>query len=208
MPSCVALNYSGTVCGLDAVDAHYFWYHDPLKRINQTFTICYYHSNHIIQECIAKEKEYDLILDSLFRKVESKKHEMNNPYNISEQRDMIRNAIQAGLPRPRFKNIEELQNEISAMWKKIKRLREIKNIERNATCRFCGFPLKEPDDKKNQIGDSYAHADFHSNTGKRREVLLFHTECGISWLIPKVRLGRKELSYVRPKLVGQGLLFE
>lgn len=208
MTSCQAVNFHGMKCGKDATEGSYFWFYDPYQRINRTFHVCQEQSNKIINELIQKELGYQQLLDKIHGKIESLKKQKSKGSNLTEERQKIKDAKEQGLPIPKFKSMKQIDKEISELYEKSKKFRDIKNNERNKTCRYCGFPLREPSEQGDQVGKAYTHADFHSGHGYRREVIMFHTECGISWLIGKVHLIEKELKYVRPKRTGQGVLFE
>lgn len=210
MTSCEAQTLGGSRCGRDATNQSYFWYYDPHQRVNRVFHLCQEHSNKIVGELIQKEVGINALIEKLKKKIDHHRTEKNKSLNFSEQREAIRNARLNGTTLPKFKSIEKIDMEIKECYRKIKVYYDLRNIERNKTCRYdkCRYPLREPESDDDQIGIAYAHADFHSGNGYRREVLLFHTECGISWLMSVVLLVAKELKYVRPKLSGQGLLYD
>lgn len=207
MPFCNAVNFAGNACGKNATDQSYFWYYDQYERVNRVFRLCQEHSNKIIFEVMGKETGMTQLIDKLYKKIESLRAEKTKGHNLNEEREAIKNAKENGLPRPSFRKLEIIEAEIKENFRKIKVYKDLRNIERNKTCRACGYPLKEPNDVHDQMGAKFSHADFHSGFGYRREVMMFHTECGITWLMHVVSLKEKELKYVRPKLTGQGVLF-
>lgn len=162
----------------------YFWYYDAHERINQVFKLDYNTSNQLFGLLLAKETEVNITIKKLYQKIESKK--------------------KAKIERGAAESVRDsLNQEISILYNKVKSFRDIKNTIRNKTCRYCRYPLKEPKFKENQIGESFSHADLHSAFGYRREVILFHTECGISWLTQNIALNDKVLAKVRPQRIGQ-----
>lgn len=210
MVYCQALTFGGSRCGKDATNQSYFWYYDPMQRVDKTFHLCQDHSNQIVRKCIEKEVGFNGLIGwprgRLYDNIESLKVQKRKSANFSEQRDAIKQAKENGSTPPKFKSLQKIDNEISELYRKVKKIKELKNIERNHTCRRCGYELKEPYDLGDQIAGAYGHADFHSGRGHRREVLLFHSECGISWLLANVLLTDKELKYVRPQRFKQGVL--
>lgn len=208
MVFCQALTLGRFRCGKDATDQSYFWYYDQHQRVNRTFHLCQNHSNKIINSLIEKEIGYKQLIDKLYSKIEHTRSQINHSPNYSEQRDMIRQALENGNPKPKFKSVEKLQSDIKEYFRKIKVYKDLLNNERNRTCRYenCRYPLKEPNEQEDQIGNKFSHADFHSGHGYRREIILFHTECGISWLLGNMLLIDKELKYIRPQRVNQGVL--
>jgi|APSaa5957512535_1039671.scaffolds.fasta_scaffold04504_20 hypothetical protein len=207
MVYCQAQTPGGARCGRDATQQSYFWYYDPHLRVNKVFHLCQDHSNKIINQCIQKEMGTKHLIDRLYKNIEEYKIKKKSS-NYSEQRDAIKNTKENGIPVPKFKSMLQLDAEISEFYRKIKHFKGLNNLERNHTCRYekCNYFLKEPNDKEDQIGKSFAHADFHSGNGYRREVIMFHTECGISWLLANVLLTDKELKYIRPQRTQQGVL--
>jgi hypothetical protein len=212
MTFCQARTATGVRCGRDATESSYFWYYDPHQRVNRTFHLCQDHSNDIVNACIEKENGYKSLIaypkGKLYKQIESLKNQKDKSANFSEQREAMKQAKENGVPIPKFKSIQKIDQEISEVYRKIKKFKDLNNIERNHTCRYnkCRFALKEPNDLADQIGMAFGHADFHSGKGYRREVILFHSECGISWLLSNVLLEVKELKYIRPQLVKQGVL--
>ena len=209
MTFCQAQTAGGSRCGRDSTDQSYFWYFDPHQRVNRTFHLCQDHSNSIINVLIQKETGISHLIDKLYTEIEKLRILKNKGANFTEQRQAAKNAKENGVPPPTFKSVMKIDNEIQELFRKIKVYKELKNKERNHTCRYdkCRYFLKEPNEKQDQVGNSYGHADFHSGHGYRREVILFHTECGLSWLISVMLLLDKELKYVRPQLTKQGVLF-
>ena len=209
MTTCQAKTAGGSKCGLDSSESSYFWFYDAHQRVNRTVHLCQDHSNQIINRLIQKEIGLSQLIDKLYKKIENLRTLKNKSPNYSEQREAMRNAKENGVPIPKFKSIDKIQDEISELYRKIKHFKEIKNKERNHTCRYekCGYHLKEPNDEGDQIGAAFSHADFHSGFGYRREVILFHTECAISWFISVTSLLNKELKYIKPQLTKQGVLF-
>lgn len=208
MVYCQAKTYGGARCGKDATDQSYFWYYDQNQRVNRVFHLCQDHSNMFLNELMEKENSFARLIDKLYKKVENLKHEKNKSANFSDQRKQIQEAKQNGVPIPKFKSLRKIDDDISETWRKINVYKSLLNNARNKLCRKCNYSLKEPNDIADQIGNKYSHADFHSGHGYRRVVCLFHTECGISWILGKVLLEEKEIKYVRPKLKGQGVLFD
>ena len=165
----------------------YFWYYDAHERINQVFKLDINRSNFIFGRLLADEQKNKQILERLYQKAQAKRREKINRGAAESVR-------------------ESLNHELNEIYEKIKKFKDIINNIRNKTCRYCGYPLREPKYKENQIGESFSHADLHSAAGYRREVILFHTECGISWLINEIALKDKILSKVRPQRIGQTVL--
>ena len=205
MPTCEAKTAGGVKCGISATDQSYFWYFDPYDRINRVFRLCQEHSNQIINTLIQKETGITHLIDKLKKKIEHTKNLKHKSSNFTEQREAIKTAKENGVAPPTFPSMQKLDEEISELYRKIGVYYNLRNIERNKTCRYanCRYPLKEPHDNTDQIGNAFAHADFHSGNGYRREVIMFHTECGISWALATVQLVAKELKYIRPQLTGQ-----
>jgi hypothetical protein len=209
---CQAKTAGGSRCGRDSSESSYFWAYDPHQRVNKVFHLCQDHSNQIVNRCIEKETGYKHLIGypngKLYKQIEHLKIQKHKSSNFSEQRDAIKQAKENGVAIPKFKSLVKIDNEISEVYRKIKKFKELNNITRNHTCRYekCGHLLKEPNEKLDQIGMAYSHADFHSGHGYRRDVILFHTECMITWLLANFILTDKELKYVRPQLNNQGVL--
>lgn len=210
MTSCEAKTLGGQRCGRDATGQSYFWYYDQHKRVDRTFHLCQEHSNKILGKLMEKETGINALIEKLKTSIDHAKEQKDKSANFSEQRKAMREARENGLAAPKFKSYQSLNDDISEAYRKLKKFYDLRNIERNKTCRYdkCRYPLREPNDTGDQIGNTFSHADFHSGNGYRRETTLFHTECGISWLMSTVVLVEKELKYVKPRLLGQGGLFD
>ena len=211
MTFCQAKTAGGSRCGRDSTESSYFWAYDPHQRVNKVFHLCQDHSNHIVNKCIEKETGYKHLIGypsgKLYKQIESLKNQKKSS-NFSEQNQARKQAKENGVAIPKFKSFEKIDIEIDEVYRKIKKFKELNNINRNHTCRYekCGHLLKEPKDNEDQVGKAYSHADFHSGFGYRRDVILFHTECMITWLLANFILTDKELKYARPQLDNQGVL--
>ena len=186
MPNCNATNYSGNKCNLSSIDMPYFWYYDAHKRINKVFYLCQEHSNTIINSLLRSEISHNTTLTNLYRRADRNKGYLRD--KISYEKKLA------------------LRDDSKLIYENIKKFKQIKNKIRNDTCRYCEYPLKEPENIKDQIGNSFSHADVHSQFGHWREALLFHTECGITFLLSKLMIPKKDIAFIRPKLIGQHLL--
>jgi hypothetical protein len=186
LPTCQSKNFAGVRCGKKADDAPYFLFHDTLGRCTKLFPLCLDDSNRILGILMEKELGYDRLIKTLRKKAEN-----------------LRSTIRS---EKSSKN-EYREKELKVLYEKVKRFVEIRNIERNKVCRFCQFPLKEPEFDKDQIGKKFSHANFHSNYGYRRADILFHTECAMTWLSNAVHLDEKVMQYVSPKRTGQHTIF-
>lgn len=207
MPYCVASNFTGGMCNYKSNELNYFWYHDPHGRIDKVFYLCMKHSNLIVDGLMEKEIGYSKLIKTCYDQIEKKKHELEKGSNLSEQREATKNAIENGLSRPKFKSVQEMKDEISRLYNVVNNVKKILVIERNKVCRFCKFPLREPELAKDQLGSKYTNVDFKSFNGYRRLDALFHTECGITWLVNKIKLKSDEMRYLQPKRTGQHTLF-
>ena len=207
MATCKAINSAGIVCNQKATDSTYFWFYDPCGRINQVFHLCKLHSNLIINELMEKENAYNNLIRACYDQIEKVKKELQSGNNLSEQREAIRNARENGNPEPNFKSVMELKNNISELYDKVNNAKKILVIERNRLCRWCKYPLKEPESPKDQIGKSYTPIDFKLALGYRRLDCIMHTECAITWITNKMSFEDKELSKLSPKRTKQETIF-
>lgn len=207
MATCQSKNFSGHRCARNTDDAPYFIYHDARGRITGLKNLCQEHSNVILGSLMEKELGYTRLLEQIKKRIDGLYHDLNNGDKLADELEKIKQARLEGRPRPTFKKIDEIKKEIKVWQEKRKRHYEIRNNERNNTCRFCGFPLAEPQLPNDQLGTKYSHADFHSSNGKRRADIMFHTECGITWLTNKLYLDKKELRFLQPKRTGQHTIF-
>ena len=160
MATCKAVNYAGIVCNQKAENATYFWFYDPCGRLNKVFHLCKLHSNLIIDELMVTENSYSKLIKACFDRIEKLRKELQSGNNLSEQREAIKNARENGNPEPKFKSVMEIKNNISDLYTKVNNSKKILQIEGNKLCRFCKFPLKEPESPKDQIGQSYTPIDF------------------------------------------------
>lgn len=139
----------------------YFWFHDGNGLCDRVFGICHDHSQVIFGKLIESEYGTKSLINVLSQKM--KRLERENASVVATENTSRR-------------------HEIIILAEKRKRMSEhLKNI-RNNTCRLCNFPLKEPQKPDRQIGSCFSHADLHSEYGKRRETILFHTICGRIWM--------------------------
>ena len=207
MTNCKAINYAGKVCNQDASDSTYFWFHDPCGRLTSVFSLCKLHSNLIIDELMEKENAYMNLIRACYDQIEKKKTELQRGNNLTEQREAIKNAREYGNPEPNFKSVMDLRNIISELYNKVNNAKTILVIERNRLCRFCKYPLKEPEMPTDQIGRSYTPIDFKLARGYRRLDALMHTECSIAWITSKIGFSDKELTKIMPKRVKQQTIF-
>jgi hypothetical protein len=205
--NCKAINYAGIVCNQKAENATYFWFYDPNGRLNKVFHLCKLHSNLIIDELMVTENSYSRLIKACFDRIEKLKKELQSGNNLSEQREAIRNARENGSPEPNFKSVMEIKNNISDLYTKVNNSKKILQVERNKLCRFCKFPLREPESPKDQIGQSYTPVDFKLARGYRRLDCLFHSECAITWITNKLAFEEKELSKLSPKRTKQETIF-
>ena len=205
MPTCQALHQNKLKCGRQSDD--YFWFHDSNGLLDETFHICHDDSQHILAEQMKNEDGFKHAISRLKLHIESLKRDLQKGSNIDEERKKIREAVSEGLPRPHFKKIDELKREIKIEYEKLSRLRDLINNERNKTCRWCGFALKEPEFESDHIpGNPYSHADFHSVRGFRRETMMYHTQCGRQFMLEKLKLTEKIISFIKPRRTGQHVL--
>lgn len=207
MPSCIASNYAGNICKQKSNELHYFWFYDPHGRINKVYHLCQKHSNLLVDELMEKEKGYNNLIKACYDQIEKKRHELENGGNLSEQREAIKNARENGIPEPKFKSVQELRNEIKDMYTKVQNAKKILVIQRNRVCRFCQYPLKEPESPKDQIGAKFAVIDFKSPVGYRRLDAMMHTECAITWLTNKLKIPIEDMKYLQPRRTGQETIF-
>lgn len=208
MPSCQAQTYQGSniKCGRGVPSMPYFWFRDSHKLLSDEFTVCNEHSNKLLGKLIEKEEGFNRLIRQLYDKAEHLKDDLRKGSNISEEREKIETAKREGLAIPTFKKYQDLQHEIKEVYEKIKRFREIKNFERNKTCRWCGFPLTEPEFDTDQVSNNYSHSDWHSDKGFRREVILYHTACGRQWLFSNIVIDDKIKAMVLPRSTRQHTL--
>ena len=207
MPNCTAMSYTGNICNHKSNELHYFWYHDPFGRVSSIFYICVKHSNQIINELMEKENGYANLIKICYDQIAKKRETLMIGGSLSEQREKRKQARDNGLPEPKFKSVQELKNEVKALYEKISNARKILVIERNKVCRYCKYPLKEPESQKDQIGLKYTIADFKSPVGFRRLDAIFHTECGIAWITNKMKIKPETMRHVQPKRTGQQTIF-
>ena len=207
MAICKAINSAGIVCNQKATDSTYFWFYDPNGRINQVFHLCKLHSNLIINDLMEKENAYNNLIRACYEQIEKLKKELQSGNNLTEQREAIRNARENGNPEPNFKSVMELKNNISELYDKVNNAKKILVIERNRLCRWCKFPLKEPEKPSDQVGKAYTPIDFKLAKGYRRLDCLMHTECAITWITNKMSFKDKELSKLSPKRTKQETIF-
>lgn len=186
MPSCQSTNFAGVRCSRKLDDLPYFIYHDSQGRLDKVVYLCLDDSNRILGQLMETELGYTRLIDSLRKKTEY-------------IRGLVRQEVSS-------KN-ESRQKELKVLYEKIKRFNEIRNIERNRKCRFCGHPLNEPEEPKDQIGRKYSHATFHSDIGKRRADILFHSECGLTWFANTIYMEKKDLKYIAPLRTKQHTMF-
>jgi hypothetical protein len=205
--TCKAVNYAGIVCNQKAENATYFWFYDPCGRLNKVFHLCKLHSNLIIDELMVTENSYSKLIKACFDRIEKLRKELQSGNNLSEQREAIKNARENGNPEPKFKSVMEIKNNISDLYTKVNNSKKVLVNERNRICRFCRFPLREPELPKDQIGNSFTPVDFKLARGFRRVDFLFHTECSITWITNKLAFEEKELSKLSPKRTKQETIF-
>lgn len=186
MPNCMAVNYAGVKCGYGEEALPYFLYHDGMQRLTTLKFLCNNHANQILGELMQQELGYTNLINALRKKVD----------NLTKTIKSEASTKNAGR-----------EKEKTILWERIKRINEIRNTVRNKTCRFCQFPLTEPDSKEDQLGKRFSHANFHSDVGKRRADILFHTECGITWITNKIYMEKKDLKYLSPLRTKQHTLF-
>ena len=206
MPNCQALSQNKLKCSKQSED--YFWFHDSHNLIDETFHLCHDHSQHILLHQMKNEDSLKIASKRLELRIKSLKKSIIGGSNVEEERKKIREAIEEGLPRPKFQNIDKLQNEIKMEYEKMRRLRELINNERNKICRWCGYSLKEPEFPEDHItGNPYSHADFHSIKGFRRETMMYHTSCGRQFMFEQLKLSAKIISFIKPRSTGQQTIF-
>ena len=154
-----------------------------------------------------KENAYNNLIRACYDQIEKVKKELQSGNNLTEQREAIRNARENGNPEPNFKSVMELKNNISELYDKVNNAKKILVIERNRLCRWCKYPLKEPEKPNDQVGKSYTPVDFKLAKGYRRLDCLMHTECAITWITNKMSFEDKELSKLSPKRTKQETIF-
>lgn len=154
-----------------------------------------------------KENGYSNLIKACYEQIEKNKKELEHGINLTEQREARKNARENGLSEPKFKSVMELKNKNNELYTKVNNAKKILVIQRNRVCRFCHFPLKEPESAKDQIGLKFTNVDFKSPVGYRRLDALFHTECAVAWLSNKVKIPDESLKYVQPRRVGQQTIF-
>lgn len=187
MASCKALIGNPTippknrpVCGKPAED--YFWFHDSHELIDEVFKVCHEHSQIILIDQMTKARRLEALIDALRR-----------------QRDSLHKE---GKGRVSETNIN-ISKEMRILNEKIKFQYGLLNDERNKTCRWCGFPLLEPEfDSDHLTGNPFSHGDWHTKNGRRREVMMYHTVCGREFMSLKLRLSDKQLDFIRPRDKG------
>ena len=205
MGICQALHQNKSRCGRQSED--YFWFHDSHNLIDETFHICHDHSQSVLSAQMQSEDNFKRSVSRLKLHIESLKRDLQKGSNVDEEREKIKQAIAEGLPRPKFKKMDNLQRDIKIEYEKLSRLRDLINNERNRTCRWCGFALKQPEFESDHVpGNPYSHADFHSSTGFRRETMMYHTECGRQFMLEKFRLSEKIIAFIKPRRIGQHML--
>ena len=208
MPNCQALSQNKSRCGKQSSD--YFWFHDSHNLIDETFHICHDHSQHILSEQMKNEDNFKYAVKRLQLTIQSLKRDLQKGTNIEEERKKIRESIEEGLARPKFKKIDDIQKDIRINYEKMTKLRELINVERNKICRWCGYSLREPEFESDHIQTNpYSHADFHSENGYRRETMMYHTQCGRQFMLERLKLSEKTIQFIKPRRVGQHtLVFE
>lgn len=208
MANCQALSSNKSRCGRQSSD--YFWFHDSHSLIDETFHICHDHSQHILSEQMKNEDNFKHAVKRLQLTTQSLKRDLQKGTNIEEERKKIRESIQEGLPRPHFKKIDDIQKDIRINYEKMTKLRDLINVERNKICRWCGYPLREPEFESDHIQNNpYSHADFHSENGYRRETMMYHTQCGRQFMLERLKLSEKTIQFIKPRRTGQHtLVFE
>ncbi len=162
----------------------------------------------MVDDLMEKENGYNNLIKAFYKKIEKIDDEMFNSPSLQEQRKAISDARQQGLPAPSFKSINTLKIEKKQIYEKIRNAKKILVIERNRLCRWCKFPLLEPEEQFDQIGKKFTPVDFKSPVGYRRLDALFHTECAMSWISSKIKLDEKYMKYIQPRRTGQEKLFQ
>jgi len=207
MPSCVAINIVGTVCGVQNDFLERVHFYDPLGRIDKSYFLCSKHATLILEQLMETENAYANLIKALHIRMKKIDNEIWHGDSVAEQRQKINDARNDGLPEPRFKNIGKLKIEKNILWDRIKRTKTIQVIQRNKLCRWCKYPLKEPE-QGSQIGKKYGNVDFKGSQGYRRLDAMMHTECLMAYLGNKIKLEEKEMKFVLPKRAGQNTLFQ
>ena len=207
MPSCCAINFAGNICNSKLGELNYFWFYDPHGRVNETFYICQKHSNLLVGDLMTIEEGYSKLIKAGYDRIERLRKEKYEGSTLSEQRQTIRDARENGLPEPQFASIQTINDKIKNLYTTITNSKKVLVIERNRLCRFCRFPLKDPELDKDQIGIKFSNIDFKSPFGHRRLDCMMHTECALTWLSNKIRLTEKQMTFASPKRTGQQTFF-
>ena len=163
--------------------------------------------NLIIDDLMVEQIGHEKHMKAILKQIEKKNEELHKGTSVAEERQKIRDAKADGLQEPKLKKTEELKAELKSMWESVRNIKKILQLKRNKYCVYCAFQLHDPEFPQDQIGITYANADFKGVQGYRRYDALFHTECFVAWYANKFHLDDKEMQYVQPKLTGQKTIF-
>jgi len=186
MPSCSSRNFAGVRCARKVDIMPYFIYHDSMGRFTEIKYLCQDDSNRILGQLMEREMQQTRLIDTLRKKID---------------------YLQTQIRSEKSTKNENRQKELRVLFEKIKRINEHRNNIRNKECRFCNHPLKDPEQEDDQLGKCFSHANFHSPVGYRRADILFHNNCGITWLSNMIYFEKKDMKYLQPKRTGQHTLF-
>lgn len=207
MPRCSFKNTNGNACDKKSDLLEYVLLYDPHQRVTNLKHGCHLHMTMIIDQLTQRQTGYENLMKACFKQIEKIDNELKHGLSVSEERQKIKDARESGLPEPQFKTTEELKNRKNELFKQIRNAKTILVKIRNKECCFCQFPLKEPEEPKDQLGMRYSNADFKGIQGHRRFDALFHTECFITWFSNKFALDEKEMRYIQPTRTGQHTIF-
>jgi hypothetical protein len=205
MPFCEALSWIGSNkrCGRSQPTMPYFWFRDSHGLISKEFVLCFDHAQTLLGTLMGKERGYKNLVISLYKKAKIMQNDLYKGVTVSEERAKMKEARDNGLPEPEFKNVVDMRHNIKEIYRKVDKFKGLQNNERNKTCRYCGFSLKEPEFPEDQISNHFSHADWHSDKGYRREVTMFHTRCGRIWLVKFINVDEKIRIAILPRSDNQ-----
>lgn len=208
MARCTFKNFAGNVCNIKSDHLQYVLLNDPHDRVVMKRYGCVQHMTMIIDDLMIEQIGMDKHMKALLKRIEKLNEEMRKGVSLAEERQKIRDAKADGLPEPKMKKTTEIKKEINDLWIQVKNIKKILQMKRNRYCIWCGFPLHDPEELKDQIGGKYSNADFKDAKGNRRYDAVFHTECFITWYSNKFQINDKEMKYIEPIRVGQTKLFQ
>lgn len=207
MSRCVGKDSNGHACNKKSTELSFFWFHDPHGRIDDVFYMCELHIRKLIDDLMIEENGYKNLMKACFKQIKDIDEKLNHGTSVEEERRMIREAREQGLAEPKFDKVEDLKARKNELYKQISNTKKVLVILRNKKCRFCWYPLKEPEFPNDQLGNKLSVIDFKGVQGYRRLDALMHTECAITWIANKIVLNEKQSKYIQPKRKGQHTIF-